>query len=151
MAEDLGTWPPEQATVLVDALQRAGLSPRTKRTKEGIEVGVPDGESDQAHQTLVANMDAIAKAAKPTPPAGRRRGRAAAVRAHPSGEQSQRPQRPLTTQRLARMGRPIAVLVAGLLLAAVVPGALKILVVVASLALMVWLIGKDAEDDEGST
>jgi hypothetical protein len=70
VAEELGTWPAEQATVLLEVLQKAGLNPTAKRTRDGILVTVPDTESDDAHRQLVANMDAIARAARP--PAGSR-------------------------------------------------------------------------------
>lgn len=70
MAEELGTWPAEQATVLLEVLQKAGLDPTAKRTRDGILVTVPDGQADEAHRQLVANMDAIARAARP--PAGSR-------------------------------------------------------------------------------
>jgi lipase chaperone LimK len=36
VAEELGTWPAEQATVLLEVLQQAGLNPTATRTREGI-------------------------------------------------------------------------------------------------------------------
>jgi hypothetical protein len=70
VAEELGTWPAEQATVLLEVLQKAGLDPTAKRTRDGILVTVPEGQADEAHRQLVANMDTIARAARP--PAGSR-------------------------------------------------------------------------------
>ncbi len=70
MAKDLGTWPPEQATVLVQVLQGAGLAPDAKRKRAGIVVTVPDEQADVAVRTLAANMDAIAASAPASPEAG---------------------------------------------------------------------------------
>ena len=150
MAEDLGTWPAEQATVLVDALQKAGITPTARRTREGVEITVEDEQADQAHATLVANMDAIARAARsPVSESGRRRrGRTPPVR---GDEQAKPPDRPLTAQRLVRFGRPLAILVAGLMIAAVMPPPIRFVVLIATVAAMVWLLGRetDHEDPDG--
>jgi hypothetical protein len=65
VAADLGTWPAEQATVLLEVLHTAGLHPEARRGRDGVHVTVPDDEGDRAHATLVAHMDTIAKAARP--------------------------------------------------------------------------------------
>lgn len=150
MAEDLGTWPAEQATVLVEVLQQAGITPQARRTREGIEVTVEDGDSDQAHATLVANMDTIARAARPSrPEGGRRRARGSGSR--PSSERGrQETQRPLASQRLSRYTRPVAILLAALLLATIpIPLPLRLLVLAAAVLTIVWLLGRDAEDSDG--
>lgn len=146
MAADLGTWPPEQATVLYQVLQDAGLSPQAKRTREGVKVTVDDDEADRAHQTLVANMDAIARAARPpTPKAGPRR----RARPGPAQERPTRDGSPLASQKLQRLSRPLGLLLIGLLLATIIrPLALPI--VVFTVAGIVYLLGKQtqAEGDE---
>lgn len=147
MAEDLGTWPPEQATVLVEVLQQAGITPQARRTRDGIEVTVDEKDSDQAHATLVANMDTIARAARSTPSEPRRK----RPRTAPTGpKQAQRdaPERQLTSQRMTRFGRPMAILLAALLLAMVLPGALRVLVLAAAVAAMVWMLGREPDEDE---
>jgi hypothetical protein len=83
VAKDLGTWPPEQATVLVQVLQRANLTPEAKRTRDGILVTVPDDQADVAVRALADNMDAIADAARSRAEARRRRAREGGL-AHPA-------------------------------------------------------------------
>jgi hypothetical protein len=147
LAEDLGTWPAEQATVLVDALQQAGITPKARRTREGVEITVEDAKADEAHATLVANMDAIARAARsPVGESGRRRrGRTTPVR---GDEQLKPPERPLTAQRLIRFGRPLAILVAGLMIAAVMPPPVRLVILMATVAAMVWLLGRESDHDD---
>lgn len=72
MAADLGTWPAEQATVLLEVLQAGGLHPDARRVRGEVHVTVPEDEGDKAHATLVANMDRIAQAARPTRSSGGR-------------------------------------------------------------------------------
>lgn len=151
MAEDLGTWPPEQATVLVEVLQRSGITPQARRTRDGVEVTVEDGDSDQAHATLVANMDRIARAARPSQPeGGRRRSRAAGAQASAGRGTQQERERPLASQRMSRFTRPVAILLAALLLATVpIPLPLRLLILAAAVLTIVWMLGRDedAEDD----
>jgi hypothetical protein len=147
LAEDLGTWPAEQATVLVDVLQRAGIPPKARRTRAGVEITVDDAQADEAHATLVANMDTIARAARSSAaerPRGRR-GRTPAVR---GDDQVKPPERPLTAQRLVRFGRPLAILVAGLMIASIMPGPLRFVVLMATVAAMVWLLGKETDHED---
>lgn len=147
MAEDLGAWPPEQATVLLETLNRAGLTPQAKRTREGITVTVPDDQADEAQRQLVANMDAIARAARAEPKPPRRRSRRGTEH-HPSaGGRSDADERPLTSQRMLRIARPLSLVLVGLLLATVVSGPLRLLVVVATVAGIVYLSGRQAQRD----
>ena len=143
MAEDMGTWPPEQARVLLEALQKAGLSPKARRTRDGIAVTVGDAEADEAHRTLVANMDAIAQAAR-TPQQPRR------PRTRSSGPQRQTPERPLASERLGSMSRPLIILVVGMILALIAPAPLKLPVIVFTIAGLVYVLGKQAQrgDDD---
>lgn len=144
MAADLGTWPPEQATVLYQVLEEAGLNPRARRTKEGVQVTVDDDAADRAHQTLVANMDAIARAARPAAPKPglRRRPRPGPTPRHQEGSAA-----PLTSQRLQRLGRPLGLLVVGLMLATLIrPLALPI--VIFTVAGVVYLLGKQTQQDD---
>jgi hypothetical protein len=99
VAKDLGTWPPEQATVLVQVLQRANLTPDARRTREGIVVTVPDEQADVAVRALADNMDAIADAARSRAEARRRRAREprGAQQARSAGSSSGQ----LTTERCA--------------------------------------------------
>jgi hypothetical protein len=150
LAEDLGTWAPEQATVLVEVLQQAGITPQARRTREGIEVTVEDDDSDQAHATLVANMDRIARAARPVQAeGGRRRARPTGPRPAPSRSGGQG-ERPLTSQRMSRFTRPLAILLAALLLATIpIPLPLRLLILAAAVLTIVWMLGKDPDDAEG--
>lgn len=149
MAEDLGAWPPEQATVLLEALKKAGLSPEAKRTREGIAVTVPDEQAEEAQRQLVANMDAIASAARADPARPQRRKERKQPTSGSYGRRVSDPDRqPLTSERMTRMARPLSLVLIGLLLAAMVPG-LRLLVVVATVAGVVYLIGKQAQRDRG--
>ncbi len=140
MAEDLGTWPPEQARVLLDALQQAGLSPKARRTREGIAVSVEDAEADEAHRTLVANMDAIAGAARSSQP--RRPPRQSAARKSEGGP------RQLASQRLGSLSRPVLILLIGLILAVIIrPLALPIIVF--TIAALVYVLGRQSQDGDG--
>lgn len=139
MAEDLGTWPPEQATVLLEVLQKAGLTPTAKRTREGILVTVPDTENEEAHRVLVANMDTIARAARA--PSGQRKGRKRP--AGPRGEKTDRGSA-LTSERMGRMSRPIGLLLIGLLLVVTI-GLQQPLIGVIAVGVLVYLIGRRAQ------
>ena len=139
--EDLGTWPAEQATVLLEVLHKAGLTPEAKRTRQGVAVAVPDGESDEAHRQLAANMDTIAKAAR-TSAAHRSRG----------GQRVQRPasrtsggERPLASQRLLRIARPIALLLIGLLVIGTIGSGITPLLTIAVVVGVVYVIGRRAQ------
>ena len=143
MADDLGTWPPEQARVLLDALQQAGLSPKARRTREGISVTVDDAEAEQAHRTLVANMDAIAQAAR-----AKQQPRQPKARQPPKGRRDT-PDRSLSSSRLGSMSKPLLILVIGTILAlAIAP--LRIPILVFTIAALVYVLGKQAQDGEGS-
>lgn len=138
MAEDLGTWPPEQATVLFEALANAGLNPHGRRTRHGVVVTVPDDEADQAHQTLVQNMDAIARAARAAQPA-------------PAKKLTRRdddvPTGRLTTERLGALARPLGILIVGMMIAAIVPP-LRLPVIIFTVAGIIYVIGRQPRDDE---
>lgn len=148
MAEDLGAWPAEQATVLLETLKKAGLTPEAKRTREGISVTVPDDQADEAQRQLVANMDAIASAARGEPRPQRKRTRKRTTTGT-YGRRVSDPDRPaLTSQRMTRIARPLSLVLLGLLLAALVPQ-LRLLVVVATVAGVVYLIGKQTQRERG--
>lgn len=89
MAADLGSWPAEQATVLLEVLHNAGLHPQATRSRGEVHVTVPDDEGDRANATLVAQMDTIAKAARP-PRGGGASARGRRLRAVPDPEPSGR-------------------------------------------------------------
>lgn len=158
MAADLGTWPAEQATVLLEVLHAAGLSPDARRGREGVHVTVPDDEGDRANATLVAQMDTIARAARPAPPPKGRRLRAVEDppgqrparrpdrgRARP-GRADRRPQRAGTASQARRFGRPTVILGIAFVVAVLVPQARTIVLAVA-VAATVWLLGKQAQRD----
>lgn len=142
MAEDLGTWAPEQATVLLEVLQQAGLAPQAKRTREGIVVTVPSEQSDEAHRQLVANMDAIARAARSGGSGSRRR---------PQAQRGARKQAegssPLTSERFLRRGRPLAILIVGVMLVAIIPGPLRWLVLALTVGGLLYVLGKQDPKD----
>jgi hypothetical protein len=141
VAEDLGTWSPEQARVLLEALTKAGLSPKAKRTRDGIQVTVEDAEADDAHRTLVANMDAIARAAR-SPQQPRKRTRPAAR------QQPERGDRPLTSQRFGALSRPLIILVLGVFLAMLI-APLRIPIIIFTIAALVYVLGRQAQDGDG--
>jgi hypothetical protein len=144
VAGDLGPWPPEQATVLVDVLQRAGLTPEAKRTREGIQVRVPEDQADQAHQILVANMDVIAQAARTTPERGaRRKQRPRQAERRDTGGTS----KPLASERLLRLAGPLGLLIVGLFLAMVLRGALTLPLIIFTVAGVIYLLGRQTQRD----
>ena len=142
MAKDLGTWAPEQATVLVQVLQGAGLTPDAKRTRAGIVVTVPDDQADVAVRTLAANMDAIAEAARSRAEARRRRSREsrATDRGRREGPGT------LPTERLLGAARPIVVLLVGLLVLSAVARISPALALV-GVAVGVYLLGRRQDGD----
>lgn len=148
MATDLGSWPAEQASVLVEVLQRDGLTPEAKRTRDGIHVLVPDAQSDQAHQVLAANMDVIASAARPsgpTPIRGRKKARRAPQRSERPARSASADSPKLTSERLMRIGPAIALLLTALLLGSLFPRAAFPIVIVGAFA-GIWWLGKQAQD-----
>jgi Flp pilus assembly protein TadB len=143
VAGDLGPWPPEQATVLVDVLQRAGLTPEAKRTREGIQVRVPEDQADQAHQILVANMDVIAQAARTTHERGARR---KARTGRGEERQDRGSATPLASERLTRLAMPLGLLIVGLTLAMIVRP-LTLPLIVFTVAGVIYLLGKQTQRD----
>jgi hypothetical protein len=142
LAEDLGTWPPEQATVLLEVLQQAGLSPEARRTRDGVLVTVPEEESDEAHRQLVSNMDAIARAAKRPPVSGPRR------KPRPVLGAGSEQERKLGSGRMLRLARPLGLLLVGLLLAGVMRGPATLPIIVFTVAGAIYLIGKQTQDGD---
>jgi hypothetical protein len=142
VAKDLGTWPPEQATVLVQVLQRADLTPDAKRTKAGIVVTVPDAQADTAVRTLAENMDAIADAARSRTEARRRRTPQQRTTRGPSGETA------LTSERLVGIARPIALLLVGLLVLSTLARISPPLALL-GVGIGVYLLGKKAQGGSG--
>lgn len=138
MAKDLGTWPPAQATVLVQVLQRARLTPDARRTKAGIVVTVPDEQADQAVRVLADNMDAIADAARTSLPSMRAQ-RERARRSHPS-------QQPLATERLLSIARPLSLVLFAVLVLGSVARLSPVLALV-GIGLVVYLLGRRAQQD----
>jgi hypothetical protein len=143
VAKDLGTWPPEQATVLVQVLQRANLTPDARRTREGIVVTVPDEQADIAVRALADNMDAIADAACSRAEARRRRAREArgAQQARSSGPASGQ----LPTERLRGIARPIALLLVGLLVLSTVARVSPVLALV-GVGIGIYLLGRRVQE-----
>jgi hypothetical protein len=152
VAEDLGTWPPEQATVLLDVLQKAGIEAKAKRTRDGVVVTVQDDRADDAHRTLVANMDDIARAARSAnPPRSRKKPRKTTDerrgRATPTPSAASRRS---GASRLGSLSRPLIILVLGLVLAVLIRS-LMVPILVFTLAGVIYTLGKQAQaDDDGS-
>lgn len=151
MAADLGTWPAEQATVLLEVLHTAGLHPEARRGRDGVHVTVPDGEGDRAHATLVAQMDTIAKAARPSAPPRGRRLRAVddppgrpQKRARAPQKPGRRRQRAGTASQSRRAAQPIALLGVGFVVAVVVGPPTATFVLAVTFGVVVWLLGKQA-------
>lgn len=145
MAKDLGTWPPEQATVLVQVLQRANLTPDARRTREGIVVTVPDEQADVAVRALADNMDAIADAARSRAEARRRRARES--RGAQQGRSSGPASGPLPTERLRGIARPIALLLVGLLVLSTVARVSPVLALV-GVGIGIYLLGRRTQEGE---
>ena len=147
MAEELGTWPAEQATVLLEVLQKAGLSPDAKRTRDGVLVTVPEDQADEANRQLVANMDAIAKAARQPKsdgprPAGRRPRPVKGADNEPEkGQQGQ-----LGSERMMRIAKPLGLVLLALLLLGIVRNPIVVILVV---AVLVYVLGKRAQQQGG--
>jgi hypothetical protein len=148
VAKDLGTWPPEQATVLVQVLQRANLTPDARRTREGIVVTVPDDQADVAVRALADNMDAIADAARSRTEARRRRNREAAARQSTPGRDRSSSGDRLPTERLVGAARPIALLLVALLVLSTVARVSPLLALI-GVGVGVYLLGKRAQDGMG--
>lgn len=143
VAEELGTWSAEQALVLVDVLQRAGLHPVAKRARDGVQVSVPDSEADEANRQLLTNMDAIARAAaKPVGQSGQKR----RVRPVKGADNPSTDPRVLASERMARIARPIGLLLIALLLFGMIRNPIVVLVVMGGL---IYVIGKRAQRNGG--
>lgn len=141
MAEELGTWPPEQAMVLLEVLQNAGLSPATKRARDGILVTVPDEHADEAHRQLVANMDAIARAARPpgaTRPGARR------PRPVKGADGTDRREERLPSERMLGIARPLVIVLVGLLILGTI-GRHQPLLAIATVGVLIYVLGKRAQ------
>jgi len=143
VAKDLGTWPPEQATVLVQVLQRASLTPDAKRTKAGILVTVPDEQADVAVRALADNMDAIADAARSRTEARRRRTQESRGRSSTTPSQGRLP-----SERLTGAARPIAILLVSLLVLSTIARVSPLLALI-GVGVAVYLLGKKAQDGMG--
>jgi hypothetical protein len=145
VAKDLGTWPSEQATVLVQVLQRARLNPSARRTKEGIVITVPDEEGATAMREMTDNMEAIADAARSRNEA-RRRTRDERSRASGRVGGSERPA--LTSERLLGAARPLVVLLVSLLVLSAVARVNAVLALI-GVGIGVYLLGKRTQDGQG--
>jgi biopolymer transport protein ExbB/TolQ len=145
VAKDLGTWPSEQATVLVQVLQRANLTPEARRTREGIQVTVPDDQADVAVRALADNMDAIADAARSRSEARRRRAREGQQRQQRGGDATGGS--PLTSERLRGTARPIAILLVGLLVLSTVARVSPLLALL-GVGVGIYLLGRRVQDGQ---
>jgi hypothetical protein len=134
--------------VLLDVLQRAGLTPEAKRTREGVQVKVPEDQADQAHQILVANMDVIAQAARNSPERGARR-KPRPRRTSEGDRTKDQGSSPLTSERLLRSGRPLGLIIVGILLVLVIPLPLMIRfwLVVGTVLAVIYVLGKQSQRD----
>jgi uncharacterized protein involved in exopolysaccharide biosynthesis len=146
VAKDLGTWPPEQATVLVQVLQRARLNPAARRTKEGIVITVPDEEGAVAMREMSDNMEAIADAARSRSEARRRRSREQQGRARGATGGAERPT--LTSEKLLGAAKPLVILLVSLLVLSTVARVSPVLALV-GVGVGVYLLGKRTQDGQG--
>jgi hypothetical protein len=162
VAADLGTWPAEQATVLLEVLHTAGLHPEARRGRDGVHVTVPDAEGDRAHATLVAQMDTIAKAARPggssrggrrlravEDPPGAGAKRKGAARKSGKSRRDQRTSGGSGGRRTGggsrRLGQPAALIGAGFLVAVVLGPPTATFVLAVSFGAAVWLLGRRSD------
>ena len=148
MAKDLGTWPPEQATVLVQVLQHARLNPSARRTKEGIVITVPDEEGAVAMREMTDNMEAIADAARSRTEARRRRSREQRARAAGAADASGGPT--LTSERLLGAARPLVILLVSLLVLSTIARVSPVLALL-GVGVGVYLLGKRTQDGDGGS
>jgi hypothetical protein len=150
VAEELGTWPAEQATVLLEVLQQAGLDPDAKRTKDGVLVSVPADQSDEAHRQLVANMDQIAKAARQPKASGPPRSARKVRPVKGADNEPEKSPQQMASERLTRIAKPVALVLGALLLLGLLTrfpgGPLLGIIVVGGL---VYFIGKRAQQRGG--
>jgi hypothetical protein len=149
VAEDLGTWPPEQATVLLEVLGEAGLTPDAKRTREGILVTVPDDQSDEAHRQLVSNMDRIARAAR-QPRGQSPRGAARRPRPVKGADPTPASGTSGTGSGGDRAMRPLALVLLGLVLLLTI-GRVYPVAAFVGLGILVYLIGKRIQQQGGGS
>ena len=149
MAEDLGSWPPEQATVLLEVLGEAGLNPDAKRTRDGVMVTVPDDQSDEAHRQLVANMDRIARAAR-QPRGQASRGASRRPRPVKGADPSPSSSSSGSGGPTDKSTRPLGLILVGLLLLLVV-GRIYPVAAFVGLGVLVYLIGKRVQQQGGGT
>ncbi len=97
-------------------------------------------QADQAHQILVANMDVIAQAARATPDRTRsRRPKPRAQRDESAGPQ-------LASERVLKLGRPLGLLIVGLMLAMIIRP-LMLPLLVGTVAGVIYLLGKQTQRD----
>jgi len=146
VAEDMGTWPAEQASVLLEVLSEAGLTPEAKRTREGVLVTVPDDQSDEAHRQLVANMDRIASAARQSKGSQRPGRKAREVKGADNPEPKD--QQKLASERMQRIARPLGLVLVALLLFATV-GRVNLLLAIAVLGVLIYVLGKRIQRQGG--
>jgi hypothetical protein len=157
VAADLGTWPAEQATVLLEVLHTAGLHPEARRGRDGVHVTVPDDEGDRAHATLVAQMDTIAKAARPAsssrgrrlravedPPGTKPKDRKRSRPARKPAASGRKRQTSGTASQARRFGRPAAVATVGFVAAVIIGGSTATFVLAVTAGALVWMLGKQA-------
>jgi hypothetical protein len=146
VAKDLGTWPAEQATVLVQVLQRARLNPSARRTKEGIVITVPDEEGAVAMREMTDNMETIADAARSRSEARRRRSREQRTRTSSATSGAGRPA--LTSERLLGVARPLVILLVSLLVLSTVARISPVLALI-GVGVGVYLLGRRTQDGQG--
>lgn len=137
LPEDLGSWPPAQATTLVKVLRKSGVSPETSQDGATVRVTVPDEQAEAANAAIAANMDTIAKAARQANEARQ----AAAERRKAKADR----QPPLVMERFARMGPIVGLLLVAFLVVAIVPGPLKTLFGIVAVVGVLWLAGRDSD------
>lgn len=138
--EELGTWTPAQAEVLVRALERAGIRVETAVKGARRQVTVPASDAPRASRVMQDAMDDIAAAADRAP------ARAPRWYEMDDDEEGQ----PLLMERLRSWGGWLVVLVSALMVAIYVPGPTWFRIVV--IALVVAAIGlaamrKGGDDD----
>lgn len=143
MRDDLGVWPPSQAEALVRVLSDHGIDAETEPSDgsggEQVRVTVPSADATTAANVMAARMDEIAAAAAVT-----RKERA--TRWFEDEDDEGGP--PLMMERFRRMGTVLVVLVAGLMIAIMIPGPLRIVAALGTFAVLAVLVIRGRRSDD---
>lgn len=144
MRADLGTWPNEQAEVLVRVLRDQGVDAAVDAEGARARVTVEAAHASRATTVMSAAMDQLAAAAR-RPASPHADDSHVTSAAEPTADDHEEGP-PLVMERFRRMAPVIGVLVATMMVALMVPGWFKIVAIVVAVAGYVLLrVGGSAD------